>query len=133
MAVERIAEVEPTSMDLGRHLSGEACEVASENERCQTEVERLPGLGHLVATGTVGVRERVVAGKGPVSGVVLEDGTIRVGQMIGSVQRMAGAIAGEAVDGWSYWRVRREGVPVSLAALRTPSGQNSGVAAAGDD
>ncbi len=83
------------------------------------ETPRVP-FGSLVERGLLPPGTILTDRMRKVSAVVVADGTIRVGELQGSIHKVGAAVQhAPACNGWTFWHVERDGVLVAIDALRS--------------
>jgi modification methylase len=83
------------------------------------ETPRVP-FGSLVERGLVPPGSLLTDRTRKVAAIVVADGTIRVGELQGSIHKV-GALVQNApsCNGWTFWHVEREGTLVAIDVLRS--------------
>jgi modification methylase len=82
------------------------------------ETPRVP-FGSLVERGLVPPGSVLTDRTRRVSAVVVADGTIRVGELQGSIHKVGAEVQNApSCNGWTFWHLEREGVLVAIDVLR---------------
>jgi modification methylase len=86
--------------------------------KSKREEARIP-FGNLIEQGLLRAGDTIFSPKGDISARVRADGSITMGNLVGSIHRM-GAIAqnSAACNGWTYWHFKTEGGLKSIDFLR---------------
>ncbi|WP_435737375.1 DUF262 domain-containing protein [Cellulosimicrobium sp. PMB13] len=99
---------------------GAAMSPASDGAR-RTRVSRVrTNVGDLIQAGLLAPGAKIYARAGAVVANISEEGRIHLdGNVYPSPSAAGSAVTGHAINGWSYWRIERNGRRVPLAELRT--------------
>jgi modification methylase len=85
------------------------------------DVPRVP-FGSLVERGLVPAGTVLTDRMRRVQAVVVADGTLRCGDIQGSIHKVGAAVQNApSCNGWTFWHLEREGVLVAIDALRQVS------------
>jgi modification methylase len=106
LAAKRIGKVR--QLDIGALA-------VSESKRA---APRVP-FGQLVERGLLRPGETLVCPRGTRAARIRADGTLVADGATGSIHQVGAALEGApSCNGWTFWHVRRDGVPVSIDVLR---------------
>ena len=82
------------------------------------EVPRVP-FGSIVERGLLAPGTVLMDRTRAVQAVVVADGTVRVGDLQGSIHKVGAAVqSAPSCNGWTFWHFERDGVLVAIDELR---------------
>lgn len=83
----------------------------------ESKIPRVP-FGTLVLSGIIREGEKLYSQDGKTVAIVLANGTIKSGKIIGSIHSVGSTVPDGRHNGWKFWYVLREGKFVSIDLLR---------------
>lgn len=83
----------------------------------ESKIPRVP-FGTLVLSGIIREGEKLYSQDGKTVAIVLANGTIKSGKIIGSIHSVGSTVLDGRHNGWKFWYVLREGKFVSIDLLR---------------